>query len=140
MGLDDRGEIALGKRADLIEVRLMDGHPVVRTVWRAFDLQLVTYAALLACFGLAMAYSNSATESGNVLESGSVFLRGLMWAGIALVVFIVATAFDYHWLRTLAWPVYGLQIGLLVLTLAIGSGARDAVASGRHPFRAMIAS
>jgi alpha-D-ribose 1-methylphosphonate 5-triphosphate diphosphatase len=35
MGLDDRGEIAPGKRADLIEVRLMDGHPVVRTVWRA---------------------------------------------------------------------------------------------------------
>jgi alpha-D-ribose 1-methylphosphonate 5-triphosphate diphosphatase len=35
MGLDDRGEIAIGKRADVIEVRLMDGHPVVRSVWRA---------------------------------------------------------------------------------------------------------
>jgi alpha-D-ribose 1-methylphosphonate 5-triphosphate diphosphatase len=35
MGLDDRGEIAIGKRADLIEIRLMDGHPVVRSVWRA---------------------------------------------------------------------------------------------------------
>lgn len=35
MGLDDRGEIAIGKRADLIEVRLMDGHPVVRSVWRS---------------------------------------------------------------------------------------------------------
>ncbi len=37
IGLDDRGEIALGKRADLIEVRLMDGHPVVRSVWRAAE-------------------------------------------------------------------------------------------------------
>lgn len=35
MGLDDRGEIALGKCADLIEVRQMDGFPVVRSVWRA---------------------------------------------------------------------------------------------------------
>jgi alpha-D-ribose 1-methylphosphonate 5-triphosphate diphosphatase len=35
MGLDDRGEIAPAKRADLIEVRLMDGFPVVRSVWRA---------------------------------------------------------------------------------------------------------
>ncbi len=35
MGLDDRGEIALGKRADVIEVRLVDKHPVVRSVWRA---------------------------------------------------------------------------------------------------------
>jgi len=37
IGLDDRGEIAPGKRADLIEVRLMDDHPVVRSVWRAGD-------------------------------------------------------------------------------------------------------
>lgn len=35
MGLDDRGEILPGKRADLIEVRLVDRHPVVRSVWRA---------------------------------------------------------------------------------------------------------
>src|SRR3546814_12228886 len=34
-GLDDRGEIAPGKRADLIRVRLVDGQPVVRTVYAA---------------------------------------------------------------------------------------------------------
>jgi alpha-D-ribose 1-methylphosphonate 5-triphosphate diphosphatase len=34
-GLHDRGEIAPGKRADLIRVRLVDGHPVVRTVYAA---------------------------------------------------------------------------------------------------------
>jgi rod shape determining protein RodA len=94
----------------------------VGAVWRAFDLQIATYAALLLCFGLAMAYSNSATAGGGILESGSVFLRGLMWAGIALVVFIVATAFDYHWLKTFAWPLYLFQLGLLAVTLVIGSG------------------
>ncbi|MGE0237228.1 MAG: alpha-D-ribose 1-methylphosphonate 5-triphosphate diphosphatase [Parvibaculaceae bacterium] len=35
MGLDDRGEIAPDKRADLIEVRRVDEFPVVRSVWRA---------------------------------------------------------------------------------------------------------
>ncbi|MPZ10656.1 MAG: alpha-D-ribose 1-methylphosphonate 5-triphosphate diphosphatase [Kiloniellaceae bacterium] len=34
-GLHDRGEIAPGKHADLIRVRLVDGHPVVRTVYAA---------------------------------------------------------------------------------------------------------
>jgi alpha-D-ribose 1-methylphosphonate 5-triphosphate diphosphatase len=34
-GLDDRGEIAAGKRADLIRVRMVDEHPVVRTVYAA---------------------------------------------------------------------------------------------------------
>jgi len=34
-GLKDRGEIAPGKRADLLRVRSIDGLPVVREVWRA---------------------------------------------------------------------------------------------------------
>ncbi|MEI2612882.1 MAG: alpha-D-ribose 1-methylphosphonate 5-triphosphate diphosphatase [Candidatus Promineifilaceae bacterium] len=33
-GLTDRGEIAPGKRADLVRVRVMDGMPVVRAVYR----------------------------------------------------------------------------------------------------------
>jgi alpha-D-ribose 1-methylphosphonate 5-triphosphate diphosphatase len=33
-GLDDRGEIAVGLRADLVRVRVIDGEPVVREVWR----------------------------------------------------------------------------------------------------------
>ena len=31
----------------------------IGAVWRAFDLQLMIYALLLACIGLAMAYSNT---------------------------------------------------------------------------------
>ena len=34
VGLDDRGEILPGKRADLIRVRVVGGVPTVRTVWR----------------------------------------------------------------------------------------------------------
>lgn len=33
-GLDDRGEILAGKRADLVRVRVDEHIPVVRTVWR----------------------------------------------------------------------------------------------------------
>lgn len=34
VGLDDRGSIAVGKRADLIRVRMVDELPLVTTVWR----------------------------------------------------------------------------------------------------------
>jgi alpha-D-ribose 1-methylphosphonate 5-triphosphate diphosphatase len=34
VGLTDRGEIAVGKRADLVRIRLTDKVPVVRSVWR----------------------------------------------------------------------------------------------------------
>jgi len=94
----------------------------VSVVWRAFDLQLTTYAALLLCFGLAMAYSNTVTAGLGVFDGSSVFLRALMWTAIAVAVFLVASTFDYHWLKTFAWPLYLIQIGLLVLTLAIGGG------------------
>jgi alpha-D-ribose 1-methylphosphonate 5-triphosphate diphosphatase len=33
-GLDDRGEIAMGKRADLVRVKVVGGLPIVRGVWR----------------------------------------------------------------------------------------------------------
>ncbi|MDN3719716.1 amidohydrolase family protein [Roseibium salinum] len=34
-GLADRGEIAEGKRADLLQVGLFNGHPFVKRAWRA---------------------------------------------------------------------------------------------------------
>ena len=94
----------------------------VGAAWRAFDLQLTTYAGLLLAVGLVMAYTNSLQGGSMALEAGTTFSRGLMWAGIAVVVFVLTTAFDYRWLKTFSWPIYGVQLGLLVLTLAIGSG------------------
>jgi rod shape determining protein RodA len=94
----------------------------IGTVWRAFDVQLVTYAGLLAAIGLVMAYTNS-IEGGKLnLDAQTTFTRALMWTGIAVVFFILSTAFDYRWLKTLAWPIYVFQLGLLALTLAIGDG------------------
>ncbi len=91
--------------------------------WRAFDLQLTIYALLLVCIGLTMAYSNS---NETLLQTGSTFLRGLMWAGIAIVVFTIASVFDYKWLKTFAWPIYFTNLGLLVITLVIGKGVGGA--------------
>jgi rod shape determining protein RodA len=93
----------------------------VGATWRALDLQLTTYAALLVGVGLVMAYTNS-VQSGTALGGGTTFSRGLMWAVIAAIVFIATTLLDYHWLKTLAWPIYGFQLALLVVTLAIGGG------------------
>lgn len=94
----------------------------VGAAWRAFDLQLATYAALLAAVGLVMAYTNSVEDGVPAFGAGTTFTRGLMWTGIATVAFLIATSFDYRWLKTLSWPVYLLQLGLLVTTLAIGDG------------------
>ena len=57
----------------------------VGLAWRAFDWQLLTYAALLGAIGLAMAYTNSVEDGKMPLEAGTTFTRGLMWAVIAVV-------------------------------------------------------
>src|SRR5262245_29599948 len=98
----------------------------VGAVWRAYDLQLTVYAALLAAIGIVMAYSNTVGEGVPIFETGSTFTRGLMWAGIAMVAFLIATAIDYKLLKTFRWPVYFLNLGLLALTLAIGDGVGGA--------------
>ncbi len=94
----------------------------IGAAWRAFDLQLAAYAGLLAILGLVMAYTNSVEQGQTVLSGGTTFVRGLMWTGIALIAFVITTAFDYKWLKTFAWPLYLLQIGLLLGTLAVGHG------------------
>ena len=96
----------------------LGGRPSSGT-WNNFDLQLAFFALALAVVGLLMAY----TSSGDTpLEAGSIFTRGLMWLAIAIVMFTVAAAVDYRWLKTLAWPVYFFNLALLVLTLVVGSG------------------
>ncbi len=88
--------------------------------WRDYDIQLTIYATLLAAMGLAMAYSNTTAQLGEALVAGTTFARGLVWAGLALVVYALATLFDYRWLRTLTWPIYLVNLVLLGATLALG--------------------
>jgi rod shape determining protein RodA len=92
----------------------------VGAVRKAFDLQLVVYALALAIIGLLMAYTNS---GGTPLALGSVFTRGLLWFGLAVVAFVAAASFDYSWLKTVAWPLYLVNLGLLAVSLVIGSGS-----------------
>jgi rod shape determining protein RodA len=99
--------------------------------WRLYDFQLTTYAFLLLLFGLAMAYSNSVGATHTTLSPGSPFVRYLMWSVIAVVVFLIATVFDYKWLRTFAWPIYLINVGLLIVTLRFGSSTGNAGTSAR---------
>ncbi len=95
--------------------------------WRDYDIQLTVYAVLLASIGLAMAYSHTTAQLGEALVAGTTFARGLVWSGLALVVFALATVFDYRWLKTLTWPIYVVNLLLLVATLALGDS--DAASS-----------
>lgn len=99
--------------------------------WRNYDFQMTTYAVLLTLFGLAMAYSNSVGSTHESLTINSPFVRSIMWGVIAIVVLGLTTVFDYRWMRSFAWPLYFINIGLLILTLRIGTGTGDAGTAAR---------
>jgi rod shape determining protein RodA len=99
--------------------------------WRNYDFQLTTYAILLTLFGLAMAYSNTVGDQHAAVTLQSPFVRSLMWGVIAAVALGLTTIFDYKWLRSFAWPMYFINIVLLILTLRIGQGTGQAGSAAR---------
>jgi rod shape determining protein RodA len=70
-----------------------------------------------------MAFSNSYYDSPSPLQPGSLFTRGLLWLLLASVAYVLATGFNYTWIRTFGWPLYFAGLGLLGLSLLIGTGS-----------------
>ena len=88
--------------------------------WRYFDLQLLLYVMLLIGVGIVMGYSAGYNDP-SAAAGMSQTTKTLIWASIGLTLFFVAASVDYHWLRTLAVPVYVIVLGLLGITMLFGT-------------------
>ena len=88
--------------------------------WRAFDVQLFLYLVLLIGFGIAMGYSVSYTDAA-APGTLSQTVKTVIWAAIGFTIFFVAASVDYHWLDTFALPIYLAVLGMLTLTMLIGT-------------------
>jgi rod shape determining protein RodA len=88
--------------------------------WRAFDTQLFLYMGLLIALGVVMGYSAGYAEAG-ASAGMSQTVKTLIWATIGMIIFFVAASVDYHWLQTLTLPIYLVVLGLLTLTMLVGT-------------------
>ena len=88
--------------------------------WRHFDIQLLVYVLLLIGFGVVMGYSAGYNDP-DAGTGMSQTVKTLIWAAIGLILFFVVASIDYHWLRTLTVPVYLAVLGLLAITMLIGT-------------------
>jgi rod shape determining protein RodA len=89
--------------------------------WRHFDVQLLLYVVLLITVGIVMGYSAGFNDAGAAAGGMSQTVKTVIWAAIGLTLFFVAASVDYHWLRSLAVPIYVAVIGLLVVTMLVGT-------------------
>ena len=96
-------------------------------------------ALVLVLFGLVMVMSATVGVGGARVDNG-YFVKQLMWAGLALVVFAVSSQIPYEALLKMRWPLLALATGLLVAVLVPGvgvlrNGARRWLAIGPFTFQ-----
>ncbi len=113
---------------------------IIATEQDYFDYNLLAVVILLTCFGLVMLYSTSAYEA-SLGENGDdmmYFGKQAVISTVALILALIGSQVDYHFLSKISGSLYFISIGLLVATKFIGrtvNGARRWIYIGPISFQ-----
>lgn len=88
-------------------------------LWRHFDFWLLAVTALLVLYGLAMVFSATLTREPRVPWEDPVY-RHAAYAAMGLASLLVVARMDYQLLGNIVWFLYGGNLALLGLALALG--------------------
>ena len=92
----------------------------VGSIVRRMDWLSAAAIGLLMICGLGMAWINSRSYGQELFDPASIFLRSIIWISLSVITFSVVTAINWRWIRTFAWPLYGVNLLLLIATLIFG--------------------
>lgn len=87
---------------------------------RRVDWLAAAAVGLLALTGLLMAWLNARSYGQELLAPSSLLVRSLTWTALSVAVYAVTTLVNWRWVRTFAWPLYGANLFLLIVTLIYG--------------------
>jgi rod shape determining protein RodA len=96
----------------------------VATKWRLPSLDVGLALAALALIGIGLSTVYSATTVPGQHEG--LWIRQLMWLGLALVAGMLAASIHYRAFESLAYPLYAISLLLLVAVLLVGTSAMGA--------------
>lgn len=93
-----------------------------------FDWASIAIYFSLITIGWLMLYTifNDPNEPFGFLDPFSKIGKQTIWTGLAIVVFIIVMNIEWNFWNTLAFPIYGISILLLILVLLIGSEIKGA--------------
>ena len=95
--------------------------------WRHFDYVLLVAALMLTVYGILMVYSATLADSPKDSPFFSTFSgHQAVFALIGLVVLVVATVIDARWIKMSAYPIYAVNLLLLLAVAAIGARSHGA--------------
>jgi len=107
-----------------------------RRFFEAFDWILVGLTLLISLAGVFTIYS--ATRPVGNLPHSIFYLKQLVWIGISLTAMLALLTVDYRWFQRMAYPLFALGLGMLVLVLVlgrIGMGAQRWLSLGFFSFQ-----
>jgi rod shape determining protein RodA len=91
-----------------------------RRLLEHFDWALVATTVLLMGAGLVNLFSATATATDAGTVAGRLFIMQAAYAVTGLFLLAGMVLIDYRVLERVAYPIYGLAVGLLILVKAIG--------------------
>ncbi len=95
----------------------------VKEDWVALDKLLLGSVLLLVCWGIACIFS---AGSGNAGRGGEYALRQLGWGLLSCAAYFVVIAVGYRKFMDLAYPIYGMTLLLLFLTVLMAPKVKGA--------------
>ncbi len=95
--------------------------------WRHFDYVLLATALLLTMYGIVMVFSATLAGSAPHAPFFSTFTgHQAVFAGIGIVLLVVFTAVDARLIQAAGYPIYAINLVLLVAVAAIGARSHGA--------------
>ena len=91
----------------------------------AGDSALVISAMLMTIFGIAMIYSAGVLNIPNPITE-EAWIRQSGWFVVSIISFTVVSHMGVRWFEWAAFPLYGLSLIFLFVTLLIGTGSGTA--------------
>lgn len=88
------------------------------------DFQLLSIAAFLSIYGIAMVYSAGQTDTPT--QVATVYKSQIAWLSLGLLAAYGISRSSVRFIEWMTWPFYALSVVLLGLTLVIGTGAGTA--------------
>jgi rod shape determining protein RodA len=90
----------------------MKGEYITRSPGHSFDFALAGSALLLCGVGALAIYSANLQSDSIYIKD--LYLRQIMWIGVAVVMTLAVIMVDYRTYERMAWPVYWIGVGSLV--------------------------
>lgn len=87
--------------------------------WKDFDLYMLVTTVVLMGFGSVAIWS---AHDGQV-RLGNLGIRQGVYGALGLILMLLVARFDYRFLASFAWPIYGGGLALLLLVLVPGIGS-----------------